>query len=127
MKPIVYISSPYSKGDSCINTYSQLKSFNRLLDDQIVVPIAPLVTHFLHTMQPRAYEDWMRYDLELVRVADACLRLDASYEPLGYRQTESSGADREVERCMQLGIPVFHDVLSLYAWAREFPRRTSDA
>jgi hypothetical protein len=126
MKPIVYISSPYSKGDPCINTFAHVQMFNRLLDDGVVVPIAPLVSHFLHTMHPRAYEDWLQYDLELIRVADACLRINASHDKLQYRQTESSGADRECERCLKLGIPVFYDVPSLYDWLGEFPRTVSD-
>lgn len=43
--------------------------------------------------------------------------LDAKFEELDYFQSESSGADGEVEFCEKKGIPVFTNIPNLYGWA----------
>ena len=119
-KPWVYIASPYTKGDPAINVRCQMKMFDRLLSDGFVVPFAPLMSHFQHLSFPRPYEDWIQYDLELLKRFDAVLRIDAT-ELVGgqiYLQSTSSGADGEVGRATELGKPVFYRVDDLYAWAR---------
>ena len=117
-KPLVYIASPYTKGDPAINTNYQLKMFNRLLDDGVVIPYIPLVTHYLHIYYPRPYQDWINYDNQLIYNMDACLRLDASCVRLSYRINESSGADAEVRLFHVLGKPVFYSTSHLYQWVR---------
>lgn len=117
-KPIVYIASPYSKGDPCINTHFQIKVFNELLDDGIVCPVIPLASHFLHTVHPRPYQDWINYDLDLLHGVDALIRLTAVNVQIGYEVSASSGADGEVARAKELGKPVFYSVEECYAWAR---------
>lgn len=117
VKPWVYISSPYSKGDPCINARHQCYIFDRLMEQRIVLPYAPLWSHFQHTMYPRQYSDWVEYDLMIIPRFDACLRVDAVYSKLGYEQHSSTGADREVEEFLSLGKPVFYSVGSLYEWA----------
>ena len=52
-KPIVYIASPYTKGDVSINVHFQCKIFDELMDDGIVFPVVPLWSHFQHTIFPR--------------------------------------------------------------------------
>lgn len=116
MKPIIYIASPYTKGDACINTYAQMKMFNEMLDDGIVLPYIPLLSHYLHTAHPRPYKDWINYDLEILRAFDACLRINAEYAPMEYLVTDSSGADGEVDYFVKHGKPVFYGKHSLYAW-----------
>ena len=119
MKPLVYIASPYTKGDPAINTRFQCEIWDKLFTDGYVTPYAPLWSHFQHTVFPRGYKDWTRFDDEIIKRCDALLRLDAEHEPLGYVQTESSGADHEVELANALGKLVFYDIASLYHWAKQ--------
>jgi hypothetical protein len=116
MKPVVYIASPYTKGDPAINTHFQMRVFTELMNDGVVWPFIPLVSHFIHSAFPRDYRDWIDYDLALIDRMDACLRLDAVHKPLDYRVAESTGADGEVARFVELGKPVFYDKEALYAW-----------
>lgn len=117
-KPIIYVASPYTKGDPCINTHFQIKIFNQLLDDNLVVPVIPLTSHFLHTVHPRPYKDWIQYDLDILRVMDGCLRLTSEHKEMNYEVSESSGADGEVEHCKKLGKPVFYSIEELYKWCK---------
>jgi hypothetical protein len=118
-KPIIYIASPYTKGDPAINTRFQCEVFDRLLTDGKVTPIAPLWSHFQHLIFPRPYEDWTAYDLEIVQVCNACLRLNAEHSPMEYRVTESSGADGEEAEFEAMGRPVFYSIEDLYRWVDE--------
>ena len=115
-KPIVYIASPYTTGDSAINAHFQCKIFNQLMDDGKVWPVAPLWTHFQHTLFPRAYKDWIAYDKALLHLYDACLRLNAEIPELKYSQSDSSGADGEVAYFNSKDKPVFYSIDSLYEW-----------
>ena len=115
-KPIIYIASPYSKGDQAINTHFQCKIFNRLMDDGKVWPVAPLWSHFQHTLFPRSYSDWIEYDKALLHLYDACLRLNAEINDLNYSESDSSGADSEVDYFKSVGKPVFSSIDSLYKW-----------
>jgi hypothetical protein len=117
-KPIIYTASPYSRGDTAINTRYQMQVFDELMNDGVVWPVVPLWSHFQHILFPRKYQDWIDYDLALIERFDACLRLNASYEPLDYHQAESTGADGEVRKFEELGKPVFTCKEGLYAWAR---------
>ena len=115
-KPTVYIASPYSKGDPAINTHFQCLVFDQLLTDGHVLPVAPLWSHFQHTLFPRPYEDWIKYDQAMLRLYDCCLRLSASIPELNYEQHDSSGADAEVNAFLLLGKPVFYSISELYDW-----------
>jgi len=99
-----------------MNTHFQCKVFDRLLTDGKVWPVAPLWSHFQHTVFPRPYRDWVAYDQALLHLYDACLRLTAELPELAYRQHESSGAEGEVETFLLLGKPVFETFEDLYAW-----------
>lgn len=115
-KPIVYIASPYSQGDAAVNTHFQCKIFDLLMDDGKVWPVAPLWSHFQHTIFPRRYQDWIEYDLALIDKYDACLRLDSICDKIDYKEIKSSGADGEVKRFQELGKPVFYTLDDLYDW-----------
>jgi len=117
-KPVVYISSPYTNGDPAINVRFQCETFDRLLSDGLVWPFCPLVSHFQHVVFPRSYMDWMAYDLGMIESLnfEACLRLVAEYEEINYKIEESHGADRDVQRFLELGRPVFYSIDSLYKW-----------
>lgn len=116
-KPTVYIASPYTKGDPAINSHFQCKIFDKLLTEGLVLPVAPLHSHFQHLLFPRPYQDWIAYDLEMLKLYDCCFRLDAHIPELGYVQRESSGADGEVEAFKKMGKPVFFSIGDLYVWA----------
>jgi hypothetical protein len=122
-KPWVYIASPYTKGDVAINVRSQLVAFDSLMN-MGVIPVAPLCSHFQHLFSPRPYQDWIDLDIEIVKRCDACLRLSANCwmaDGTQYVQTESSGADGEVEAFRKMGKPVFFGIGPLEQWlaARE--------
>jgi hypothetical protein len=115
-KPIVYIASPYTKGDPAMNTHFQCRIFDRMMSEGKAWPLAPLWAHFQHTLFPRPYEDWVAYDMALLPTCDACVRLAATVEHLGYTENESRGADAEVRYFVDNGKPVFHSLEELYAW-----------
>ena len=118
-KPLVYIASPYTKGDPAINTSFQMEIFHQLFDEGLVYPVAPLMSHFLHLYRPRSYVDWIDYDLAILARCDALLRLNPNYPYLNYIVTESSGATLEIARAKGLGLPVFYARNTLNAWANE--------
>jgi hypothetical protein len=104
MKPkIVYISSPYTLGDKDENVAVQIEAAHQLMDNGHI-PIAPLLSHYLHLFRPRPYEDWMKVDLALIPKVDIVLRLPG----------ESSGADREVNLAKSLNIPVAYGWVELW-------------
>ena|SRR6266404_8890570 len=125
-KQVVYIASPYTKGDVAINTHFQCKIFDQLLTDGRVLPVAPLWSHFQHLLFPRPYVDWIAYDQALLHLYDCCLRLDASIESLNYSQSESSGADAEVASFRRMGKPVFESVETMYSWVDGINGRQSE-
>jgi hypothetical protein len=116
-RPVVYIASPYSKGDPAINARFQCRIFDELMSAGLVWPVAPLWSHFQHTVYPRCYEDWIAYDLALIPRYDACIRLDAEDGRVGYAESRSTGADNEAAEFLRLGKPVFHSIDALHAWA----------
>ena len=113
-KPLIYIGGPYTRGDVALNVRSNLAVYMRLLDEGVVVPIAPLFTHFAHLMFPRDYEVWMSHDFDLINHCDAMLATKAEESSLGYVQAESSGMNREIAHCESIGVPVFYSVDDLY-------------
>ena len=67
----------------------------------------------------RPYEDWITYDQFMLHLYDACLRLNAELDSVGYQQSESTGADAEVQTFLKLGRPVFYSIQALYDWIDE--------
>ena len=95
----VYLASPYSIGDQAVNVKLQIDTANKLMDAGYA-PFAPLYHHFQHMVHPRPYHDWVKIDLEWVKVCDCVIRLPG----------KSKGADGEVEFAKSLGIPVFYSI-----------------
>jgi hypothetical protein len=95
----VYVAGPYSVGEALTNVHNAIAVAERLADLGFA-PFVPHLNHFWHVISPRTYEFWMGLDLEFLPVCDVLLRLPG----------ESLGADREMERAVMLGIPVFHSV-----------------
>lgn len=82
-------------------------------------PFVPHTSYFQHIYAQATgiyvptWEDWMRLDLVMLPIFEAVLRLPGT----------SKGADMEVLRANRLGIPVFHDVPSLLAYAATVDKR----
>ena len=123
MKPTVYIASPYTKGDVAANVRFQCEIFDLLLADKKVLPVAPLWSHFQHTLFPRPYQEWINYDLEMLKLYDCCLRLEAKCEAINYRNNLSTGADGEVAAFKQMNKPVFYSIEELYNWVEKLKKR----
>lgn len=97
---IVYIASPYTKGDVAANVSVQIEAAHRIMD-MGHTPIGPLLAHFLHLYRQRPYEDWIKMDLAILPLADLVLRL-----PAKNGDWESCGADRECSEARARGITV---------------------
>ena len=102
MRRKVYIASPYTLGDVAMNVKRQIDVSNELIDLGFL-PFAPLLFHFQHMVHPRSHEQWMDVDLGWLAHCDVVLRLDG----------ESKGADIEVARAKELGIPVMYNLSEL--------------
>jgi hypothetical protein len=113
-KKLVYIASPYTKGDQALNVRFQMRIWDVLLDLG-VVPVAPLWSHFQHMHSPRTYDEWVAYDNEIIKRCDVLVRLDANEStPAGpYTMRESPGADAEVALALSLGKPVCYSIFEL--------------
>lgn len=105
----VYIAGPYTKGDVAVNV-------KRVMDtaDEVIrmghIPFIPHLTHFWHLVSPKAYEFWLEYDMSfLEHWAEIVLRIEG----------ESNGADGEVKRAIELGIPVYYNLKELHKARRE--------
>lgn len=86
MKPIVYIASAYSIGNQADNVRDSMILWNRLFEDGFVIPIAPLWSHFQHILTPKTHDQWLDFDLALLKSIPAILRV---------RQRASTGANKE--------------------------------
>ena len=98
----IFVSSPYTKGDAAENVRVQLDAFKFLLSEGFM-PFAPLLLHFYAIVHPISYDDCMTYCFEWLESCDYLLRLDG----------ESRGADMEVAKARELGIPVFYSFCEL--------------
>ena len=96
---VVYISSPYTLGDAAVNVKRQMDMADMLMNLNFI-PFAPLYFHFQQMMHPRSYDHWIEVDKIWVSRCDCVLRLSGI----------SKGADIEVEKAIELGIPVFYNV-----------------
>ena len=117
-KPVIYVASPYTKGDPAINTHFQCRVFDTMMSDGIVWPVVPLWSHFQHSVFPRKYQDWIAYDLAMLERYDACVRLSVEMPDLDYSVSESSGADGEVAAFERMGKPVFYSLQECYQWVK---------
>lgn len=99
---VVYIASPYTIGDTARNVSVHIQAAAKLIK-RGYCPIAPLLSHFVQIYQEFQYEKWMEIDMELLSRSDAILRIPG----------ESPGAEREVQKAVELDIPVFYSVEEL--------------
>ena len=101
-KPMVYIAGPYTKGDVAVNVKNALKTATMLLGNGFI-PYVPHLTHFWHLVFPLAYDKWLEYDNEFLRLCDFLLRIPG----------ESNGADKEEDFAKSLNIPVCYNLTEL--------------
>lgn len=94
----VFISSGYS-GDVDGNVRRQMDAANVLMNLGYI-PFMPLLVHFHDQVHKREYSDWLKWCMAWIEDCDCVLRLPG----------ESSGADAEVARAKELGIPVFFSI-----------------
>lgn len=95
----VYVSGPYTQGNVNTNVRRAMDA-GALILDAGHEPFVPHLCHFWDVTCPRSYDQWLRWCLSWVEVCDVLLRLPGA----------SSGADREVARARELGIPMFEDL-----------------
>ena len=104
----IFIAGPYTNGEPILNVKAALDVASVLLDAGHA-PFVPHLCHFWHFLHDRDYQVWIDYDLEWLAACDAVLRLPG----------ESPGADGEIARAFELGIPVYHELADLLGaeWA----------
>jgi len=103
----VYVAGPYTKGDVSRNVHNAIVTGNNLRALGFT-PFIPHLTHFWHMILEHDIDYWYRYDLEWLGKCDALFRIPG----------ESYGADKEVERAKELGIPVFTSFEEIGKFAR---------
>lgn len=113
MKPLVYVSAPYTD-DPVGNTRRAIEAAAYLLDGGWVTPLVPHLSLMWDLVAPRPYRSWIAYDLALVAKCDAVYRLPGA----------SRGADAEVAEARRLSVPVFTTTDTLYGWAAGGPVET---
>jgi hypothetical protein len=95
--PWVYISGPYSNGDTEQNVRSAIDAAEQVIEN-LGIPIIPHVTYWWNEIYPHGYEFWLAYDMQLLEGCDVLWRLPG----------ESKGADREVENAKKLGLSIVY-------------------
>src|SRR2546422_7046687 len=106
MKPIryVYVAGPLSAPtpDGVMSHVRRAMTVGAQLINAGLRPFIPHLCVWLDQKHPRAYEDWLKYDLDWIERCDALLRI-----------APSPGTDREVTHALSKGIPVYTDVDTL--------------
>lgn len=98
----VFISGPYTLGDTAINVKKAMNLCNDLMELGFA-PYCPHLTHFLHINNPQPYEKWLELDIEYLKICDALIRISG----------KSSGADKEEDFAKNNKIPIFYNVSDL--------------
>jgi len=93
----IYVAGPYTKGDTVLNVREAV-TIGNLLRLMGHTPFIPHLTFAWHLIIPQTYDFWCAYDMEWLEKCDAVFRFPG----------ESTGADKEVERAKEIGLPVFY-------------------
>jgi hypothetical protein len=126
MRKRVYIAGPLGKGSLVHNVNQATAAFVELARAGLA-PMCPHWSVYAKECEPApmgpeqvtclgtvagndamGFDDWMGVDLPWVAASDALLRLPG----------ESVGADMEVSCAKDHGVPVFHSVAAVVAWAK---------
>lgn len=106
---LVYVSGAISRGDQFRNVQLGIDAANDLMSRGIPA-YCPHLTCFMNMTCQRSHDEWLRFDLDVILP-----RCNAVYRLPG----DSVGADMEVSRANELGIPVFTTREGLLRWWRE--------
>ena len=100
----VYVAGPYTVGDPAVNTSKAMQLGHFLMswrpkpdNGYRLVPFVPHLSHFMHLLQARPYDEWIDQDLVWVCSCDVLFRMDGP----------SEGADLEVKTARNFNVPVF--------------------
>jgi hypothetical protein len=103
-RPVVYISGPITGSG---NLHSNIKNGVYKWADLIDIGFAPICPHMndfgFYLARPFDWHTIIEVDLSILNISDAVLRLPG----------KSAGADLEVQRAKELGIPVFYQIVDL--------------
>ena len=110
LRAYVYIAAPYSLGDAFANVRGaiDIAEILRAKGYQVFVPHLFAFWNFIH---PHSWQEWMALDLAWLERCDVLFRVPG----------ESLGAEWEVERARELGIPVVASLEELEAWCAAPP------
>ena len=103
MRPRIYISGPLTSSGNVTENIDRAMAAARALIDAGFAPFCPHLTYHVDPGEAIPHATWMAIELPWVSVADAVLRLPG----------ESLGADIEVARAEEAGIPVFTSITDL--------------
>jgi len=99
----IYISGPLTSSGNVLDNLARAVDAARALIDAGFAPFCPHLTYHVDPGSEYPHATWIEIELPWVAVADALLRLPG----------ESVGADLEVARAEELGIPVFATISDL--------------
>lgn len=103
----VYIAGPLTAGDKTINIRRAIDAANTLRRaEPRIIPFVPHLNHLWHFAHVHDFEYWMEMDFAWLDKCDAMLRLSG----------ESPGCEREEKYMLQLGKPVFDNLMNLLDW-----------
>ena len=92
----IFVSGPYTSGDVAVKVKNAIDAASKLMDAGYAVYL-PHLSHFWHFVSPRPYQDWLKLDLEWLKLCDAVVRLP------GY----SPGADSETKFAQESGMSIY--------------------
>jgi hypothetical protein len=90
-----YVSCPYTLGNTCLNIRKAIQVANTLMVAGYA-PYVPVLNHLWDLITPKSYKEWLKLDLEWLKVCDLVIRVKG----------KSKGADLEVKTARKLKIPV---------------------
>jgi len=105
LKPLIYISGPYTKPDPVENTHKAIQ----IAEEIIRLGCTPYIPHLnllWHLVYPHPIDFWYEMDIDILPRCDAVLRLSG----------DSRGADTEILLAQQLSIPIFYFLDELKSW-----------
>lgn len=101
----VYVSGPLSLGNQAANVREAAGLAMRLMDAGHA-PFCPHLSYFHEILAPRPWSAWMAVDLVWLEFCECMIRIPGL----------SRGADAEVARMIELGLPVFTEA-DFWTWA----------
>jgi hypothetical protein len=108
-RPLIYLAGPFTAPVPTHNVAAAVAWARKLREYADVAVFVPHLSALHDMLDPQPYEEWMRFDFDIVRRCDALFRFG------GY----SNGAEREIEFARLVGLPVFHSMTTFIEWMRD--------